>query len=108
MGPLVDGQLFYWSMPTESGNVEMLAEIHINGTEVTFGDIAVYGDSPELARGTLGPRAVLSELRGNIAPALADQGYTSLRITGTRLSGPVGHKIDMNIDLTKYGTGGVC
>lgn len=81
----------------------MLAEVHISGTNLTLADIAVYGDTPELQRGALNPAAVLSELRNKIAPAAANQGFTNLQITGTRATGPVGHQVNINLDLSKYG-----
>jgi hypothetical protein len=80
----------------------MLAEVRINGTNLTLGDIVVYGDTPELQRGALNPSTVLSELRGKIAPAAAAQGFTNLQITGTRLTGPVGHPVNINLDLSGY------
>jgi hypothetical protein len=103
-GPtFVNGQLFEWTMVTPQGNVTMLAEVHISGTNLTLADIAVYGDTPELQRGALNPAAVLSELRNKIAPAAANQGFTNLQITGTRATGPVGHQVNINLDLSKYG-----
>jgi hypothetical protein len=102
-GPtFVNGELFEWTMRTPQGNVTMLAEVRINGTNLTLGDIVVYGDTPELQRGALNPSTVLSELRGKIAPAAAAQGFTNLQITGTRLTGPVGHPVNINLDLSGY------
>src|SRR5690606_32541401 len=83
-GPtFVNGELFEWTMRTPQGNVTMLAEVRISGTNLTLGDIVVYGDTPALQRGALNPSLVLSELRGKIAPAAAAQGFTNLQITGT-------------------------
>jgi hypothetical protein len=89
------------SMPTAKGNVEMLAGVSIDGTKLTLSDVAVYGTG-DMTRGSLDSAVVLRELRTVIAPAAAEQGYTSLTITGVRLSGPVGHQINMTLDLSKY------
>jgi hypothetical protein len=61
-----------------------------------------------VSRGSLGLGQVMGALRGTIAPAAADQGFTSLTITGTRLTGPVGHPVNIKLDLSGYGTGGAC
>jgi hypothetical protein len=55
-----------------------------------------------MARGALDQAAVLRELRTVIAPGAAQQGFDKLVITGTRLTGPVGHEVNITIDLTQY------
>lgn len=99
-----NGNLFEWTMNTPNGQVGMLAETSIENGTVTLSDVAVYGDGME--RGALDSSAVLRELRMVIAPAAADQGFSTLRITGTRLSGPVGHQVDLSLDLSKYRSAG--
>nr|MDT0661638.1 polymorphic toxin-type HINT domain-containing protein [Micromonospora sp. DSM 115978] len=93
-----DGDLFEYTMDTEKGPVGMLAETTIDGTTLRLSDVAVYG----LERGALDQSAVLRELRTVIAPGAAAQGFDTLVITGTRYSGPVGHQVNMTIDLTRY------
>jgi RHS repeat-associated protein len=106
--PFVDGQDFEWSIQTPKGNVGMLAETSVSGGRVTLSNVVVYGDSPELTRGSLGTSTVLKALRGQIAPAAAAQGFDELTISGIRLTGPVGHRPDFTLDLKKYAGGGGC
>ena len=96
-----DGDMFYHAMSTDKGDVEMLAGVHIDGTNLHLSDVAVYGTG-DMGRGSLDSSAVLRELRQTIAPAAARQGFTDLRITAIRLSGNVGHQVDMNINLARY------
>jgi len=106
--PFVDGQDFEWSIQTPKGNVGMLAETSVSGGRVTLSNMVVYGDSPELTRGSLGTSTMLKALRGQIAPAAAAQGFNELTISGIRLTGPVGHRPDFTLDLKKYAGGGGC
>jgi hypothetical protein len=101
------GDTFYHIMSTAQGDVEMLAGVSINGTNLTLSDVAVYGTG-DMVRGSLDSAAILRELRTVIAPAAAEQGYTSLTITGVRLTGPVGQQVNITLDLSKYlpGSGG--
>jgi RHS repeat-associated protein len=99
-----DGDYLWHEVSTPQGIVGIGGNVEITGTHVTISNVAVYGEEG-LERGSLGVGPVLSELRGNIAPSLARQGYESLRIEGERLSGPVGHKVDFTIDLTRYSGG---
>ncbi|MFF0110703.1 polymorphic toxin-type HINT domain-containing protein [Streptomyces hirsutus] len=101
---VADGDYLWHEISTPRGIVGMGGNVEVNGTRVTISNVAVYGEDG-LERGSLGAGPVLSELRGNIAPSLARQGYESLRIEGDRLSGPVGHKVDFTIDLTRYSGG---
>lgn len=94
------GDMFYHRMPTPKGDVEMLSGISTEGTTLTLSDVAVYG-TDGLERGALDSGAVLRELRTVIQPAAKAQGFTELRITGVRRTGPVGHPVDIVIDLTK-------
>jgi hypothetical protein len=48
----------------------------------------------------------MRELRTKILPEAANQGFTTLRITGVRISGNVGHPVDLNFDLSKFAPGG--
>ncbi|MFE6975592.1 polymorphic toxin-type HINT domain-containing protein [Streptomyces sp. NPDC057682] len=98
---LRDGDTFYHTMSTDKGDVEMLAGVHIDGAKLHLSDVAVYGTG-DMARGALDSSAVLRELRQTIAPAAARQGFTELRITAVRLSGNVGHQVDMTINLARY------
>jgi hypothetical protein len=86
----------------------MLANVSVEGTHVTLSDIAVFGES-DMARGELGSGGVsvlMGELRTRILPEAARQGFTTLRITGVRISGNVGHAADLNFDLSKFAPGG--
>lgn len=94
------GDEFYHRMSTAQGDVEMLSGISTEGTTLTLSDVAVYG-TDGLERGALDSGAVLRELRTVIQPAAKAQGFTELRITGVRRTGPVGHTVDIVIDLTK-------
>ncbi|MEU3342204.1 hypothetical protein [Streptomyces sp. NPDC006668] len=93
--------MFYHTMSTDKGDVEMLAGVHIEGTKLHLSDVAVYGTG-DMGRGALDSSAVLRELRQTIAPAAAQQGFTELRITAVRLSGNVGHQVDMTLNLARY------
>ncbi|XVV17772.1 RHS repeat-associated core domain-containing protein [Actinoplanes sp. CA-131856] len=106
--PFVDGQDFEWNIKTPKGNVGMLAETSVSGGRVTLSNVVVYGDNPELTRGSLGTSTMLKALRGQIAPAAAAQGFNELTISGIRLTGPVGHRPDFTLDLKKYAAGGEC
>jgi RHS repeat-associated protein len=99
-GTFTHGELFEHTMSTPNGDVGMLAETQIEGTTLHLNDVAVYGDGME--RGALNQAAVLRELRTVIAPSAANQGFDTLVIRGTRYSGPVGHEVNLRIDLTKY------
>ncbi|MFJ6480156.1 polymorphic toxin-type HINT domain-containing protein [Streptomyces sp. NPDC091682] len=101
VGDFRGGDTFYHTMPTAKGDVEMLAGVKIDGTKLHLSDVAVYGTG-DMARGALDSSAVLRELRPTIAPAAAQQGFTHLRITAVRLSGNVGHQVDMTLDLSRY------
>ncbi|MGW3647008.1 polymorphic toxin-type HINT domain-containing protein [Streptomyces sp. NPDC000878] len=101
VGNFRGGDTFYHSMPTDKGDVEMLAGVKIDGTKLHLSDVAVYGTG-DMSRGALDSSAVLRELRTMIAPAAAQQGFTELRITAVRLSGNVGHQVDMTLNLSRY------
>jgi RHS repeat-associated protein len=101
---IADAEYFWHEMQTPKGVVGMGGNVEIDGTHVTISNVSVYGEEG-LERGSLDSGAILSELRGNIAPALASQGYKSLRIEGGRVSGPVGHVVDFTVDLTRYSGG---
>jgi hypothetical protein len=101
VGDFRGGDTFYHSMPTAKGDVEMLAGVRIDGSKLHLSDVAVYGTG-DMTRGALDSSAVLRELRSVIAPAAAQQGFTELRITAIRLTGNVGHEVDMTLDLSRY------
>lgn len=95
------------SLAVGRGVIEFHA-VSVEGTHVTLSDIAFFGEGG-MARGELGSDGVsvlMSELRTRILQAAARQGFTRLRITGVRISGNVGHAVDLNFDLSKYAPGG--
>ncbi|GAB3444140.1 hypothetical protein GCM10027436_32120 [Actinophytocola sediminis] len=94
--PFVPGDIYYHSIQTKKGVVEMMAAVEVDGSTLVLGDIAVYG-SGGLDRGALGMEgaaAFLRAVREELVPQAGRQGYTHVRITGTRVSGPVGHPVD--------------
>ncbi|MGW0573674.1 hypothetical protein [Streptomyces tauricus] len=55
-----------------------------------------------MQRGDLNVGVIMRELRQNIAPAAARQGFKTLRITAVRVSGNVGHEVDFTLDLSRF------
>jgi RHS repeat-associated protein len=93
---LQDGGILYHSFETPKGTVELIANVSIDDTQVVLSDFAIFGQGMERgALGAGGAGILLRELRTSIFPELEQQGYTSLRITGVRVSGPVGHEPDL-------------
>lgn len=88
------------TLKTDKGDVGMLAEITIDGDTLHLGNISVYGDNME--RGALDTMTIMRELRQNIAPAAARQGFKKLRITAERLTGNPGHQVDFTLDLSRF------
>jgi hypothetical protein len=87
-----------------AGNVGVLAEVSINGSELTLSDVTIYGESGDLVN-QVGAREFLT-LRDQIAEQAAADGFDTLRITGMRVAGSSsaapGKVVDLLINLSKY------
>ena len=98
----MSGQLFQTSVA--AGDVGVLAEVAVNGSELTLSDVTIYGESGDLVN-QVGARQFLA-LRDQIARQAAAEGFDTLRITGTRVPGSSsaapGKAVDVLIDLSKY------
>ncbi len=101
VGDFRAGDTFYHAVETAKGKVEMMAGVHIDGDVLHLSDVAVYGTGG-MGRGSLGSGDMLKELRTVLAPAAAEQGFNTLRITAVRATGNPGHPVDLTIDLTKH------
>jgi hypothetical protein len=93
------GDLVHKSYNVGGATIDLLGEATVNGSQLILRDIAVYPAGTATAK--IGPQAVRT-----IYPALAEEakarGFSSLRITGTRLTGAnIGKQIDTVIDLSK-------
>lgn len=93
------GQLFDREFTAEGVRIGLLAEVEVAGSEIHLKDIVVYPrDAP---RATIGAAAVLRALRSELMPELRDAGFTTVRITGERLSGAhPGRIVDITLELT--------
>ncbi len=100
----VPGLRYRHSFETSAGEVKFLAEVERDGTTLILRDVTVlpprgsYG-TWDSQRGGLGAGEVMAILRNDLGAQAARQGYTHLRITGTRITGPVGHDVDFTIPL---------
>ncbi len=94
------GALFERKYEVEGSAIELLAEVEIAGKSLHLRDIAIFPTGPE--RTAVGAAAVLSALRSELLPEVRSWGFTTLRITGIRLSGArPGRRVDVRIDLTE-------
>ena len=92
------GELFERRYEVRGVPVELLAEIEIDGATIHLKDIAVFPSGAGQAR--VGAAAVLRVLRAELLAELAALGYSSVRITGTRLSGSSpGRSLDLTISI---------
>ena len=100
----VPGELFETTIGSSAGSVGVLAEVAIDGSQLTLSDLTIYGESGDLVN-EVGPGQFLA-LRNAIAQEAASEGFDSLRITGARVVGSSssapGKVIDIVINLSKY------
>jgi hypothetical protein len=100
----VPGDLYETSISSSAGNVGILAEVGVDGSQLTLSDVTIYGESGDLVN-EVGPGQFLV-LRNQIAQQAAAEGFDSLRITGVRVAGSSssapGKSIDVVINLSKY------
>jgi RHS repeat-associated protein len=99
---LAHGKMLYHTIDTPQGKIEMLATVSIENGQVTLSDIAIFGTTGDMARGSLGTGGaglLLREVRKVLLPALGAQGFKSLRIRGVRVTGPVGHRPDLEFKV---------
>ena len=90
-------------MSTSAGNVGVLAETGVSGSELSLTDLTIYGENGSMVN-AVGASQWLA-LRTAIRRQAAAEGFTTLRISGTRVagsSGLPGHVFDTTIDLSKY------
>ncbi|MFC4858674.1 polymorphic toxin-type HINT domain-containing protein [Actinophytocola glycyrrhizae] len=95
--PFTPGEIYYHQIETDAGPLEMMAQVDVDGSVLVLKDIAVYGTGG-MDRDSLGVRgaaAMLRAVREDLFPQAQSQGYTHLRITGVRRTGPVGHEPDI-------------
>jgi len=97
-GAPTEGELFERRYELGGTGVELLAEVEIDGTALHLKDIAIFPSGTGRAR--VGTAAVLRALRAELLAELGALGYTSVRITGTRLSGSSpGRSLDVTISI---------
>ncbi len=99
---LAHGKMLYHTIDTPQGKIEMLARVSIENGQVTLSDIAIFGTTGDTARGSLGTGGtglLLREVRKVLLPALGAQGFKSPRIRGVRVTGPVGHRPDLEFKV---------
>ncbi|WP_256972525.1 polymorphic toxin-type HINT domain-containing protein [Saccharibacillus sp. O23] len=101
------GQLFETSVMSKTGlNIKGMAEVHIEGSTITLKDLAIYPDGviDNSAKNNIGPREIIA-WKNQVSNLAKNQGFSRLRITGSRAenssSANPGKGIDLNIDLTK-------
>jgi RHS repeat-associated protein len=101
----VAGELFETSVTTSVGRVGVLADVATDGAELTLRNVAIYGESGNLVN-QVGARTFV-QLRNSIATQAAAEGFSTLRIMGTRVAGSSsaapGKVVDIVVDLTKFG-----
>jgi hypothetical protein len=99
----VPGGLYETTISTSAGNVGVLAEVGVDGSQLTLSDVTIYGESGDLVN-EVGPGQFLA-LRNAIVQEAASEGFDSLRITGTRVasssSSAPGKIINIVINLGK-------
>jgi hypothetical protein len=102
--PFKKGDIIYRKFNTPAGEVEMLAEIDIDGGTLHLKDIAVYGTGSASLAGKVGVRGVF-RIRNQLAKEASELGFDELRISGTRVEGSSsanpGHKPDVRMKLDK-------
>ena len=94
------GELFERTFETPEGDIDLLAEVAVEGSTLILRDVAVYPVAP--GRLDIGTASVL-RMRDQLAAEAAAMGFTALRLTAMRVSGAApGKQIDLTIDLTRY------
>ena len=80
--------------------IELLAEVEVDGTTPHLRDVALYPVDVRHADAGAGP--LLRAAREALFPGIRAAGFSRLRVTGTRLSGPRrGRIVDLTIDLER-------
>lgn len=96
--PPAHGELFERRYDVAGTAVELLAEVEVEGTTIHLMDVAVF--PAEASSAVVGAAAVLRVLRRELLSELAAFGYSTVRITGTRLSGASpGRSLDLTISI---------
>jgi len=89
------------TLKTSAGDINIAAEIKVNGTTLELSEFSVYGASGDVSRGTL-MREMLAS-RAQLMQVARENGFTELRITGHRVanssSAYPGKEIDWVIPL---------
>lgn len=97
------GQLYERTFQTLKGPIDVLAEIAVEGSTITLGDIIVYGRTDEPLIGLT--KEVFAARRAIVEEAKA-HGFKKLRFTGRRVetssSARPGKEVDVTIDLSKH------
>ncbi|HET7489284.1 MAG TPA: hypothetical protein VFJ85_15235 [Acidimicrobiales bacterium] len=94
------GDLFEWATVAAGVRVELLAEVEIEATTLHLRDVAVFPVGVD--RAVVGARALVAAARAELFPGLRAAGFTRLRVTGERLTGPRrGRIVDLTIDLER-------
>ena len=79
-----DGTLYERTITTPDGEVDVLAEVVVQGRRIELRNMAVYPRSAVPLR--VGPVVLVRWARGALTE-LAAKGFEEVRVTGTRLSG---------------------
>ena len=94
------GELFEWHAVVADMRIELLAEVEVDGATIHLRDVAIYPVGVRHADAGAGP--LLRAARAELFPGIRAAGFTRLRVTGTRLSGPRrGRIVDLTIDLER-------
>lgn len=95
----IDGELFEHVVSTSQGDVGLIAEIVIRGTELWLVDLVV--EPIRNVRLNIGAGEVLLARR-ELSDMARNAGFETLRITAIRLTGAnPGQTVDVTINLTK-------
>ena len=95
---------FFDVIQTRVGDVEVLAEVSVNGRALTLSDVAIYGADGPLVNQV--QASTFIGVRNALATEAAEAGFDTLRIQGIRGSGSSsanpGAVIDRVIDLERF------
>jgi hypothetical protein len=98
---LYDGQFWGFGWDTPAGRVDGYAIVEVNDSHVSFHDVALYGPG----RKSVGAGDMLGKLRGMVAPAVANQGFTKMTVSWERTTpGPTeGHTFSKTWSISPEG-----
>jgi RHS repeat-associated protein len=97
-GSFKAGDLFETSFKAPAGNVQVLAEVEVNGSQLVLKDVAIYGENGSMVN-QIGAKDLVA-LKNQVIQKATAEGFTSVRITGTRVAGSSSAAPGKAIDIT--------